>query len=64
MATAGGVELSEISPKTMESRHVPGLFLAGELLDVDGDSGGYNLQAAFSTGALAGRSAAAKLSTE
>ncbi len=64
MATAGGVALADVSPKTLASRLVPGLFLAGELLDVDGDSGGYNLQAAFSTGALAGRSAAAKLSTE
>jgi predicted Rossmann fold flavoprotein len=53
MATAGGVALEEVDPKTMESRLVPGLFLAGELLDIDGDSGGYNLQAAFSTGALA-----------
>ncbi|MBN1242216.1 MAG: NAD(P)/FAD-dependent oxidoreductase [Spirochaetales bacterium] len=62
MATAGGVALADVSPKTMESRLAPGLYFAGELLDLDGDSGGYNLQAAFSTGALAGRSAAAKLS--
>ncbi|MDF0591177.1 BaiN/RdsA family NAD(P)/FAD-dependent oxidoreductase [Candidatus Methanocrinis natronophilus] len=56
MATRGGVDLREINPKTMESRLVSGLYFAGEVLDVDGDSGGYNLQAAFSTGALAGRS--------
>lgn len=52
MVTAGGVELSEVNPKTMESRLISGLYFAGEVLDVDGDSGGYNLQAAFSTGAL------------
>lgn len=56
MATSGGVTLTEVDPKTMMSRLVPGLFFAGEVLDIDGDSGGYNLQAAFSTGALAGRS--------
>jgi hypothetical protein len=56
MATRGGVALSEVDPKSMESRLVSGLYFAGEVLDVDGDSGGYNLQAAFSTGALAGRS--------
>ena len=56
MATRGGVSLPEVDPKTMESRLVSGLYFAGEVLDVDGDSGGYNLQAAFSTGALAGRS--------
>ena len=53
MATAGGVALDEVNPKTMESARVPGLFFAGEVLDIDGDTGGYNLQAAFSTGALA-----------
>jgi predicted Rossmann fold flavoprotein len=56
MVTRGGVALSEIDPKTMESRHVPGLYCAGEVLDIDGDTGGYNLQAAFSTGMLAARS--------
>ncbi len=56
MATAGGVALTEVDPKTMMSKLVPRLFFAGEVLDIDGDSGGYNLQAAFSTGALAGRS--------
>lgn len=53
MVTAGGVALDEVNPATMESRIVPGLYFAGEVLDVDGDTGGYNLQAAFSTGALA-----------
>ena len=53
MATAGGIALGEVDPKTMGSRLVPGLFFAGEVLDIDGDTGGYNLQAAFSTGALA-----------
>lgn len=55
MVTRGGVALEEINPKTMESRLVPGLFFVGEVLDIDGDSGGYNLQAAFSTGALAAK---------
>ena len=56
--TAGGVDTREIDHKTMESRLTKGLFIAGELLNVHGDTGGYNLQAAFSTGWLAGRSAA------
>ena len=55
--TAGGVDTREVDPRTMASRLVPGLYLAGELLDVDADTGGYNLQAAFSTGWMAGRSA-------
>ncbi|HEY9054832.1 MAG TPA: NAD(P)/FAD-dependent oxidoreductase, partial [Rectinemataceae bacterium] len=55
MVTAGGVDLAEVNPRTMESRLVPGLFFAGEVLDIDGDTGGYNLQAAFSTGALAAK---------
>jgi predicted Rossmann fold flavoprotein len=55
--TAGGVSLEEVSRKTMESKLVKGLYFAGEVLDVDGDTGGYNLQIAFSTGALAGDSA-------
>ena len=58
MVTAGGVDLREIDPRTMASRLASGLFLAGEVIDLDGDTGGYNLQAAFSTGFLAGRSAA------
>jgi len=55
--TAGGVNLKEINPKTMESKLESGLFFAGEILDIDGFTGGYNLQAAFSTGYLAGISA-------
>lgn len=53
MVTAGGVDIAEVNARTMESRIVPGLYFAGEVLDIDGDTGGYNLQAAFSTGALA-----------
>ena len=56
--TAGGINTKEIDPRTMESRKIKGLFVAGELLDIQADTGGYNLQAAFSTGWLAGRSAA------
>jgi predicted Rossmann fold flavoprotein len=52
--TAGGVVLSEVNPHTMESKLVPGLFLAGEILNLDGPIGGFNFQAAFSTGHLAG----------
>jgi predicted Rossmann fold flavoprotein len=58
--TAGGVNVKEIDPKTMQSRFIDGLYFAGEVLDIDGDTGGYNLQAAFSTGWLAGQSAAEK----
>jgi predicted Rossmann fold flavoprotein len=58
VVTAGGVSLDEISPKTLESKLVPGLYFAGEVLDLDADTGGYNLQTAFSTGYLAGISAA------
>jgi hypothetical protein len=53
MVTRGGVALDEVNAKTMESKRVPGLFFAGEVLDIDGDTGGFNLQAAFSTGFLA-----------
>ena len=60
IVTAGGVSTKEIDPKTMESKIVPGLYLAGELVDVDGFTGGYNLQAAFSMGAAAGRWSAAR----
>lgn len=56
--TRGGVNLAEINPLTMESRLVPGLYFCGEVLDLDGITGGYNLQEAFSTGYLAGQSAA------
>ena len=58
IVTAGGVSLTEVNPKTMQSRICPGLFLAGEVLDMDADTGGFNLQAALSTGHLAGLSAA------
>jgi predicted Rossmann fold flavoprotein len=54
--TAGGVALSEVDSRTMQSKFVPGLYFAGEVLDLDGPIGGYNFQAAFSTGVLAGRS--------
>ncbi len=56
--TAGGIDLKEVNPRTMESRLIKGLFFAGEILDINADTGGYNLQAAFSTGYLAGISAA------
>lgn len=56
MVTRGGVDTKEVNPKTMQSRLVKGLYLVGEVLDVDGDTGGYNLQAAFSTAMLAARS--------
>jgi len=58
IVTAGGVDTREIDPRTLASRLVEGLYFAGEVIDVDADTGGYNLQAAFSTGWLAGRSAA------
>jgi len=57
VAVRGGVSREEIDGQTMESRIVPGLFFAGEVIDVDGDCGGYNLQIAWSTGRLAGMSA-------
>jgi predicted Rossmann fold flavoprotein len=56
--TAGGVCLDEIDSRTMQSKQVPGLYIAGELLDLDGPIGGYNFQAAWSTGWLAGQAAA------
>ena len=58
VVTTGGIATEEINPKTMESKLVPGLYFAGEILDVDGNTGGFNLQAAFSTGYAAGNSAA------
>lgn len=54
IVTAGGVDVKEVDPKTMESKLVKGLYFAGETLDIDGYTGGYNLQAAFSMGAAAG----------
>ncbi|MBN2437662.1 MAG: NAD(P)/FAD-dependent oxidoreductase [Deltaproteobacteria bacterium] len=59
IVTAGGVALQEIDPRTMASRLVDGLFFCGEVMDIDADTGGYNLQAAFSTGFVAGEAAAA-----
>lgn len=58
IVTAGGVSVKEIDPTTMESKRIRGLYFAGEVMDVDGNTGGYNLQAAFSTGFVAGSSAA------
>lgn len=54
IVTAGGVNVKEINPTTMESKIIPGLYFCGEVIDVDGKTGGYNLQAAFSTGWVAG----------
>ena len=59
--TAGGISLEEITAKTLESKLVPRLYFAGEILDIDADTGGYNLQVAFSTGYLAGISAAKQI---
>jgi len=61
MVTQGGVSLKQIYPQTMESRVVQGLYFAGEMLDIDGDTGGFNLQAALSTGYCAGKHAAARI---
>jgi predicted Rossmann fold flavoprotein len=58
MATRGGVALNGVNQKTMASKVVPNLYFIGEVLDIDGDTGGYNLQAAFSTAALAARQTA------
>ena len=58
IVTRGGVVTADINPSTMESKRVPGLYFAGETIDIDALTGGFNLQLAFSTGALAGRSAA------
>ena len=61
MVTAGGVSTREVDPRTMASRLARGLYFAGEVLDIDADTGGFNLQAAFSTGWVAGRWAAAQV---
>lgn len=61
IVTAGGVSTKEINPKTMESKLIKGLYFAGEVMDVDGYTGGFNLQAAFSSGYAAGRAAALNL---
>ena len=63
--TSGGIAVKEIDPKTMMSKLIDGLFFAGEVIDVDAYTGGFNLQIAFSTGVLAGENAAKyKISTE
>ncbi len=61
IVTSGGVKVSEVDPKTMMSKKVPGLFFAGEMLDVDAYTGGFNLQIAWATGRAAGEGAAAYL---
>jgi len=58
MTTAGGVDLQEIDPKTMRSKFISNLYLAGEILDLVGPTGGYSLQLCWSTGYIAGESAA------
>ena len=58
--TAGGVTLSEVDPGTLESRKAPGVFLCGEILDVEGRLGGFNFQFAWSSGTIAGRAAATR----
>lgn len=64
IVTSGGVAVSEINPSTMESKKIKGLYFAGEVLDVDAYTGGYNLQIAFSTGALAATKAATEYEEE
>jgi predicted Rossmann fold flavoprotein len=64
IVTAGGVAIREVDPRTMASRQIKGLYFAGELLDLDADTGGYNLQAAFSTGWVAGRAAAGYVNSQ
>lgn len=61
IVTAGGIDTREVDPRTMASRLVKGLYFAGEVLNVQADTGGYNLQAAFSTGYVAGRAAAGRV---
>jgi predicted flavoprotein YhiN len=58
IVTAGGVALTDIDPRTMASKKIKGIYFCGEVMDIDADTGGYNLQAAFSTGYVAGESAA------
>ena len=58
IVTSGGIKVSEIDPKTMESKQIPGLFFAGEIIDVDAYTGGFNLQIAWATGHAAGQAAA------
>jgi predicted Rossmann fold flavoprotein len=61
IVTAGGINVKEINPKTMESKLIEGLYFAGEVIDIDGYTGGFNLQAAFSTGYVAGQNAADRI---
>jgi predicted flavoprotein YhiN len=61
IVTAGGVSLDEIDPRTMASKKLSGLYFCGEVMDIDADTGGYNLQAAFSTGYVAGENAVKRL---
>ncbi len=61
IVTAGGVDTAEVNPKTMESKLVPGLYIIGELLNVDADTGGFNMMGAFSTGWVGGQAAASEL---
>ena len=63
IVTAGGISLEEIDPYTMASRLIDGLYFCGEVMDIDADTGGYNLQAAFSTGYVAGEEAFAHITT-
>ena len=58
IVTQGGVRVKEVNPSTMESKIIPGLYLAGEMLDIDAVTGGYNITLAWSTGHLAGNNAA------
>ena len=62
--TSGGADVSQINPKTMESKLISGLYFAGEVIDVDAYTGGFNLQIAFSTGRLAGLSVAEEIKNE
>ena len=64
MVTVGGVALDDVDPESMESRHCPGLFFAGEVLDIDGPTGGYNLQAAYATACLAVHAVQARLGAD
>lgn len=62
--TCGGVSLSSLDMRTMESRTVPGLFFAGEVVDIDGVTGGYNFQSAWTTGWVAGNTIGARAAQE
>ncbi|MHB8279474.1 MAG: NAD(P)/FAD-dependent oxidoreductase, partial [Candidatus Humimicrobiaceae bacterium] len=61
IVTEGGIPIKEINPRTMESKVVKNLYFAGEIIEIQGPEGGFNLQKAFSTGWFAGRSAALSL---